>query len=436
MQSVEVSVELDLPEGVELVEYCRMEQGHGFHVRWTPNEAFHCNRCGHVEATVPEAKNTFYTVRDLDLWGQPTFLVHQPLLHCCSRCGHRQHLVPPFKRKDTQYSFRFERDVLRRLRGSTATAVAHDLGIDPGTVEAIADQQIADAQAKQVDPTRTITDVGIDEISLRKGHRLYVTLLWDLSQAKPELLAAAQGRDEAAVRACAEKLSEKQRLEVKTVRSDMGAAMLTATKYFRNAQSVIDRFHVAKRVGEFADGLRKKITQQYKQRLSKEERKQFRSQMWLFRRRWDDLDEQQQATLDGLFDELPDLGQVYWLREELAQIFDQAPDRSTAAQRLDAWCTDAAAAPEDWSPVLSCLAEHRAGILAYFDERKTSGVVEGLNNKARVILKRCYGLKSLDTFWTRLVVEFAAFVECSQRTVAELRTLAHTIRASFCRAYT
>ena len=258
MQAVEVTVELELPEGVELVEYCRVGEGHGFHVQWTPDETFRCHGCGQIEATVPDTKNTFYTVRDLDLWGQPTFLVHQPLQHACSRCGRRQHLVPPFKRPDTQYSFRFERDVLRRVRGSTVTAVAQDLGIDPGTVERIVEQQIADAQAKEVDPTRTITDVGIDEISLRKGHRLYATLLWDLSQPKPELLAAAQGRDEAAVKACAEKLTEKQRKEVKTVRSDMGAAMLTATKYFEQAQSVIDRFHVAKRVGEFADGLRKK----------------------------------------------------------------------------------------------------------------------------------------------------------------------------------
>ena len=136
------------------------------------------------------------------------------------------------------------------------------------------------------------------------------------------------------------------------------------------------------------------MTRQHKRRLSKKEQKQFRSQMWLFRRRWDDLDVEQQASLEALFETLPAVGEVYWRREELAKIFDSAPDRATAARRLDQWCQEAAVAAEDWSPVLTCLAEHRAGILAYFDERKTSGVVEGLNNKARVILKRCYGLNS------------------------------------------
>lgn len=145
---------------------------------------------------------------------------------------------------------------------------------------------------------------------------------------------------------------------------------------------------------------------------------------------------EQQGTLEALFDELPALGEVYFRREQLAQIFDSAPDRSTAAQQLQWWRGEVQTASHDWSPILQCLDDHEAGILAYFDERNTSGVVEGLNNKARVILKRCYGLKSVETFWTRLVVEFGDLVGRGQRTVAELRDLAQAIRAPFCRAYT
>ena len=40
-----------------------------------------------------------------------------------------------------------------------------------------------------------ITDVGMDELSLKKRHKLYVTLLTDLSDPdRPEMLAVAQGR--------------------------------------------------------------------------------------------------------------------------------------------------------------------------------------------------------------------------------------------------
>ena len=260
MQRIEVTVELELPDGVEFCEYTRVDKGHGFHVAYEAPACCRCAKCGQEEPSNLIRKTSFYTCRDVDLWGQPCFFVYQPLMHQCTRCGRRQHLTPPFRRPDVTYTFRFEHEVLRCLRGSTAEQVARDLAIDAETVERIVEQQIADAKAKQVDPDRVITDVGIDEISLKKRHKLYATLLWDLSDSKrPVLLAAATGHDENAVRSCLEKLSVEQRAAVKTLRSDMGAAMLSAQKLLPNAQSVIDRFHVAQHLGKVADGLRKKV---------------------------------------------------------------------------------------------------------------------------------------------------------------------------------
>ena len=44
-------------------------------------------------------------------------------------------------------------------------------------------------------------------------------------------------------------------------------------------------------------------------------------------------------------------------------------------------------------------------ILNYFDARQTSAAVEGINNKARVITKRAYGLKSAKSLWDRLILD-------------------------------
>lgn len=259
MQRFEVPIELELPDGVQFREYQRVAEGHGFHVSYAPPASCQCDHCALECPANISVKNTFYTCRDVDIWRQPAFFVYQPLLHACPKCGHRQHVTPPFRRKDASYTFRFEAEVLRLLRGSTAEQTARELAIDAETVERIVAHQIADAQAKQVDAARTIVDVGIDEISLKKRHKLYATLLWDLSEpGRPNLLAAAEGRDEAAVRCCLEKLSAEQRAAIKTLRSDMGPAMLSAQKLLPNAQSVIDRFHVAQKLGESADALRKK----------------------------------------------------------------------------------------------------------------------------------------------------------------------------------
>lgn len=112
----------------------------------------------------------------------------------------------------------------------------------------------------QVDPKRVITDVGIDELSLKKRHKLYVTILTDLTDPqRPEVLAVSQGRDEAAGRQCLSKLSAEQQRQVQTYRADMGQALNNACRgLLPNARAVIDRFHVAKQFNEAIDGQRKK----------------------------------------------------------------------------------------------------------------------------------------------------------------------------------
>lgn len=75
-------------------------------------------------------------------------------------------------------------------------------------------------------------------------------------------------------------------------------------------------------------------------------------------------------------------------------------------------------------------------ILNYFDSGQTSGVVEGINNKARVITKRAYGIKSADTLWTRLLLDLNLAGKIVLHTVASLRALACGFRAIFSTACT
>ena len=178
------------------------------------------------------------------------------------------------------------------------------------------------------------------------------------------------------------------------------------------------------------------MTRAYKRDLNAEQRKAFRSQMWEFRRRPEDLDEKQRAALEELFVRLPALRRVYELRWQLTRIFDTAPDRQTAAKAIDAWRADVAASGLDWGAFVGMYERHRDGILAYFDERQTSGQVEGLNNKARVILKRAYGLRSTDSLWTRLILEVNRAGEKISRTIQEMHQLANRIFTAFCGSYT
>jgi transposase len=263
MPTTTVEISIDVPAGITIGEYERIDDGHAFHVSWEFPALCVCETCKREKPLNLTDKDKFRVVRDLDIWGQPSFFVYQEKMHRCPHCGHRQAMIPPFKRRDVKYTFRFEEHVLASMIKSTPEDVAKQLGISAETVERIVKNRIEDAKAKKVDPQRVIKNIGLDEISLRKGHKTYATILTDLTDpSRPEVLAVAKGRDEEAAKQCLEVLSPEQRAAVATHSTDMGPAYLSACRtLLRNSQSVIDRFHVAKKLGEVADDLRKKTTE-------------------------------------------------------------------------------------------------------------------------------------------------------------------------------
>lgn len=253
-----ITLDLDLPEGITVRSYQRLEDAHALEVAWPLPDRCRCPWCGQEGPAHYEWKDEVRSVRDLDLWNQPCFWVYQVGYHRCARCHRRQHVLPPFKRKDTSYTYRFEEHVVRLLIGSTEEEVARRLGISAETVARVVQYQIAEARA--VDPARAFTDLGMDELSLKKRHKLYATLLTDLSDpAQPRIVAVARGKDEAAGLECLDRLSAAQRAGVQTYRVDMGPAFAKACKArLPNAKAVVDRFHVAQKFNDAIDGERKK----------------------------------------------------------------------------------------------------------------------------------------------------------------------------------
>lgn len=157
--------------------------------------------------------------------------------------------------------------------------------------------------------------------------------------------------------------------------------------------------------------------------------------MWQFRRRRRDLTEQDETELYELFAKLPDLELPYNFREDVAEIFDTAQHRQEAAARLEE-LRDVISNEPELLEFFRFYDRWRDGILAYFDRHETSAAVEGLNNKARVITRRSYGLKSADSLWRRLALEVNHVAGVAHRTVAGLHALARSIQGHFRGYYT
>ncbi|MGA2032618.1 MAG: transposase [Thermoguttaceae bacterium] len=167
--------------------------------------------------------------------------------------------------------------------------------------------------------------------------------------------------------------------------------------------------------------------------MSKAEQKRFRSLMWEFRRDPKDLKPAEREALERLFVELPVLKDVYDVRVRFKAIFDTAPDRTTAEKQLAELRQATEALGLDFGKFWTTYDNWKDGILNYFGERYTSAAVEGINNKARVITKRCYGVKSSDTLWNRLILDLNRAAEAAVRTIGELREIVGGLKAVFLR---
>ncbi len=153
--------------------------------------------------------------------------------------------------------------------------------------------------------------------------------------------------------------------------------------------------------------------------------------MWEFRRDPKDLKPQEREALDRLFAELPVLKDVYDVRVRFKEIFDTAPDPAAAEQQLAELRARTKTLGLDFSKFWTTYDNWKTGILNYFDGRYTGAAVEGINNKARVITKRCYGVKSSGTLWNRLILDLNRAADAVERSIAELREIVSGLRAVF-----
>jgi transposase len=153
--------------------------------------------------------------------------------------------------------------------------------------------------------------------------------------------------------------------------------------------------------------------------------------MWAFRRDPVSLTPEEQQALGSLFEKIPDLKELYRVRVRFQEIFDTAPDRITAARWLRRLRRETERIGLDLGAFFEAYDRWKTEILNYFDARQTSAAVEGINNKARVITKRAYGLKSADRLWSRLILDLNRASEAISWTIEQIRQIAHGLKALF-----
>jgi transposase len=181
--------------------------------------------------------------------------------------------------------------------------------------------------------------LGLDEISLRKGHRDFVTIVSTQDEAgHPSGLAVLKGREKKIVVAFLQSIPEPVRATIEQACTDLYEGFANAVKeVLPHVKRVADSFHVAKLSRAAVEDLRKQEMNALKQTLPKEEYARLKGVLWRLRRNFADLSEADKQLLERLFDHSPRLRQAHALREQVTTILGQKLSKEAAPRALRAW---------------------------------------------------------------------------------------------------
>ncbi len=286
------------------------------------------------------------------------------------------------------YTRRFAYFVGRRCRAATIRDVARETHLDWKTIKALEMQYMTEQLRRAGTPGPRV--IGIDEISIRKGHT-YRIVVSDLVRRRP-IWFGGTDRSEASLDQFFMWLGPAKSRRIQLAVMDMWKAFGNATR--RNAPGakiLFDKFHVLRHLGDALDQVRKR---EYA-RPTGTDRRFIKGQKYTLLAHRENLTLEGRQALKLLLAANRRLQTAYLLKEAFGQLWDYRRE-GWARRFFDHW-----RAALKWQRLAlyeqfaAMIERHWDGIAAYSapDNKVSLGFVEGLNNKIRVLQRRAYGLR-------------------------------------------
>lgn len=199
---------------------------------------------------------------------------------------------------------------------------------------------------------------------------------------------------------------------VENVCCDMYDGFINAAKevFGSKIKIIIDRFHVAKNYRGAIEAIRKKEMKRLKEELSEDEYKKLKNIMWILRKKHNELFDEEKETLNLLFKYSPLIKKAYNFRNKLTKIFNQPLTQRQAKRKIKQWIKSVEKSElKCFDTFIKTLRKLWNEILNYFINRLNSGFVEGLNNRIKVIKRRCYGIFDTKNLFQRISVDLAGY---------------------------
>lgn len=173
---------------------------------------------------------------------------------------------------------------------------------------------------------------------------------------------------------------------------------------------VIDRFHVAKLYRNELDKYRQNILSALKRTLPTSAYEKLTGAMHILRKGNECSSKKENAIVHELFSHSPELAEDYRLRLKLTQIFNTYISKEEAVKKFAAWMKEVRSSQLScFNQFIKTFRKYKNDTANYFIDRNTSAFVEGINNKTKVLKRRCYGIFHVKHLFQRLHLDISGY---------------------------
>lgn len=377
------------------------------------NKSSTCRKCGQKTTKIHDYGEAIL-LRHLPIFGQSVYIRLRPARFECEQCENRPTTTeePNWYNRRSKFTKMYEEWLMRTLINSTMHDVARKEDVSTEEVEGVLSRQME--TKVDWDLIEELPYFGLDEIALKKGHKDFVVIVSTRINGTVQILAVLPDRKKSTIKAFLESIPQKVKETVRTVCSDMYDGYINAVKevFGYKVKVVIDRFHVAKSYRSCIDSLRKQELKRLKRELNEADYAKLKGAMWALRKNDGNLTDQDKKILDALFEYSPDLKKTYDLQNDMTNIFNQNIGKGNAKQLVKDWIHRVNLSGLNYfDKFIATLRNHWDSILNYFyhRQRKNSGFIEGLNNKIKVIKRRCYGIFDINRLFQRISLDLNGY---------------------------
>jgi len=358
----------------------------------TPRRELRCSKCKSDEISLYGTKDR--VVRDLPVIKRPVYVKFTQNIIKCARCGIFSERLS-FLDKYARHTGRLEKFIHMLCQKMTISDVSRVYGLSWDEVRRIDKKYLNKKYSKP--KWKKLNILGVDEIALSKGHK-YLTIVTNLETG--EVIYVGKDRKQESLEEFFIKLGFIRCKRIEAIAMDNWSPYKSAVdNYLQNAKVVFDKFHLLSAFSRTLDDVRRI---EFK-RCSKKDSSVLKGSRYLLLKPQHLLKPVQRLKLINILNMNENLNLAYILKDDFKQIWE-SKDKKEAEYRINVWLQMAdSAGIKPLKTFANTLLKIKEGILNYFDFKITTGKVEGINNKIKVLKRKAYGYRDIDYFSMKIM---------------------------------